>query len=50
MPMEHAQALDKHDVTTYTLRNAPYIGLAGLVAGLQEAFYMFEVSKSVLLR
>eukprot|EP00983_Pelagomonas_calceolata_P064182 1148008-Pelagomonas_calceolata.AAC.4 len=41
-----AQAFDKHDVTTYTLRNAPLIGLAGLVAGLQEAFYQFEVSAS----
>lgn len=37
------QASDKHDVMAYTLKNAPYIGLAGLAAGLQEAFYQFEV-------
>ncbi len=37
------QAHDKHDVVEYTLTNAPFIGLAGLVAGLQEAFYKFEV-------
>jgi len=41
-PAGAEQAFDKHDVTTYTLRNAPLIGLAGLVAGLQEAFYQFE--------
>mmetsp|Transcript_24050 Transcript_24050/g.61234 ORF Transcript_24050/g.61234 Transcript_24050/m.61234 type:complete len:221 (-) Transcript_24050:711-1373(-) len=33
---------DKHDVMSYTLYNAPIIGLAGLATGLQEAFYKYE--------
>lgn len=37
-----AATSDKHDVQAYVLANAPFIGLAGLVAGLQEAFYAFE--------
>ena len=41
------QANDKHDVMRYTAHNAPFIGLAGLVAGLQEAFYQFEVGADV---
>lgn len=46
LPHDQAQlkikANDKHDVTAYTLTNASFIGLAGLVTGLQEAFYKFE--------
>jgi hypothetical protein len=43
------QVRDKHDVMAYTTNNASFIGLAGLVAGLQEAFYHFEVRGSVRL-
>lgn len=32
----------------YTLANAPYIGLAGLVTGLQEAYFKFEVRQLVV--
>lgn len=38
----YALSRDKHDVVSYTLYNAPIIGLAGLATGLQEAFYKFE--------
>lgn len=38
-------AKDRGDVVKYTLANAPYIGLAGLVTGLQEAYFKFEVSE-----
>jgi hypothetical protein len=42
-PLFTSQAFNKHDVMSYTLYNAPFIGIAGLAAGLQEAFYQFEV-------
>ena len=37
------QAADKHDIISYTLTNAPLIGLAGMAAGAQEAYMTFEV-------
>lgn len=36
-------AKDRGDVVAYTLAYAPYIGLAGALTGLQEAYIKFEV-------
>lgn len=33
---------DKSDWQMYTYLNAPYIGLAGVIGGAQEAYYTFE--------
>eukprot|EP00798_Chlamydomonas_sp_ICE-L_P024162 gene24162-9749_t len=43
------KAADKSDVVAYVMTNAPIIGLAGLVTGLQTAFYKFEVSSAIML-
>lgn len=40
------QAADKHDWVSYALTNAPLVGLAGLAAGVHEAYLNFEVGWS----
>lgn len=37
------QAPSKHEPWEYAMYNAPYVALAGAVAGFQEAYYKFEV-------
>ncbi|GFR42644.1 hypothetical protein Agub_g3581 [Astrephomene gubernaculifera] len=41
-PAVLTKAADKHDVVAYTMTNAPLVGLAGLAAGVQEAYMTFE--------
>ena len=38
-----AQSHDKSDWVKYTMYNAPFMGLAGFLGGVQQAFYVFEV-------
>lgn len=37
-----AKVADKSDITAYVLNNTPIIGMAGVAAGLQAAYYNFE--------
>ncbi|MEW5304381.1 MAG: hypothetical protein WDW36_006992 [Sanguina aurantia] len=43
-------AKDRGDVVAYTLAYAPYIGLAGALTGLQEAYFKFERMPDVVAR
>ncbi|KAG2447552.1 hypothetical protein HYH02_007476 [Chlamydomonas schloesseri] len=42
VPASALKASDKHDALGYAVANAPLIGLAGLAAGAQEAYMVFE--------
>lgn len=42
LPTSYYKSRDKHDWLQYTMYNAPFMGIAGLLGGLQQAFYVFE--------